>query len=198
MANAHTTKDRLDEAIQKSLVTFFEADLVAAWGSAVEIVAGSPDFDYENRILASGATEARDLSVKPLLVIIPLGGVGRPWAISPQGDEMERSVRLRLNMAAGAHWDILSLKGTVEAVLDGAGDGTGALSVKDPDDQGSELGVVYFDDQIQLSNLFGGPGENALETASLPEGKGQFGTLKHRASLVFGINIRKPRGSAVL
>lgn len=197
MPNLQTVKDRLDEAVAKSIIGFLNTDLVTAWGSAVEIVQGTPDFDYERRPTTTGGHEPRDLNVKPLVVLIPQGGGSGPWAISPAGGEYERSLRFRLNLAAKDHWAIVTLKGTVEAVMDGAASGTGGFTLKHPDTQVA-LGTLYFDDEIRPSNLFAGPGENDFGAAGAPEGKSQFSNLKHRASMLFGVNVRKPRGAAVI
>lgn len=198
MPNSQLTKDRLMEALCGSLVKFFEADLVAAWGGDVEVALGTPEFDYERREKADGSTEARDLSVRPLAVVVPLTDVGGPWGISPRNDEMLRSARFRLNLAAASTFDILALQGTAVAVMDGAASGTGGIPLLSPADWLTVLDTVYFDDQVRLAGLFGGPGENAQESAALPEGHGQFGNLKHRAAIVFGIDTKKPRGSAVV
>lgn len=197
MPNSQTVKDRLDEAVAKSIIDFFNSDLVTAWGGAVEIVEGTPDFDYERRAVQAGGVEPRDLNTRPLVVLIPQGGGSGPWAMSPAGGEYDRSLRFRLNLAAKDHWAILSLKGTVEAVMDGAAGGTGGITLKHPD-TAAALGTIYFDDEIRLSNLFSGPGDSDFGAAQSPEGKSQFSNLKHRASMLFGINVRKPRGTAVI
>ena len=198
MANTQTTKDRLVEAVSKSLVVMLRTDLVAAWGGDVEILIGSPDFDYERRALAAGGTEPRDLRVKPLVVLFPITTQSGPWAMSPRGDEMERRLRYRMNLAASDDFDIEALVGTLDMVLDGARDGTGGLDVVDPDNTSSTLGTVYFDDDLKQSAVLSGPGETDVGTSQLPEGKGQFSNLKHRGALVLGINVRKPRGTAVI
>jgi hypothetical protein len=197
VANSQTQKDRFREALVKSLIDMVRADLSAAWGgSGVEIVEGHPEFDWDRRPTAAGGTEPRDLSSKPLVVLAPIDGSTGPFAISPAGDEVVRSTLMRLDMAAGSHRAIINLSDTMESILDGSENGTGGFLVKDPDTS-SGVCYAYFDDQGRLSTVFSGPGNSADFEGSLPAGKSQFENLKHRASIVVNVEIRKTRGSKV-
>jgi hypothetical protein len=103
---------------------------------------------------------------------------------------------MRLDMAAGSHRAIINLSDTMESILDGSENGTGGFLVKDPD-TASGVCYAYFDDQGRLSTVFSGPGNSADFEGSLPAGKSQFENLKHRASIVVNVEIRKTRGSKV-
>lgn len=198
MPNSQTQKDRLREALVKSLIDMVRTDLTTAWGGDVEVVEGHPEFDWDRRPKADGTTEKRDLEAKPLIVVSFVSGLTGPWAISPRGGEFYRSTTLRIDMAAGSHRSIINLSDTVESILDGSENGIGGFPLKDPDTT-SGLGVTaYFDDQGRISEVFSGPGQTNDFEAQLPEGKAQFENLKHRASIALTVDLAKARGSKVV
>lgn len=206
MANTVTQQDRFAEAALKSMADFLTADLAAAWGGAgVEVVLATPDFDPDFRLKPDATREKRDLSAKPLCALLPRSVGTGPWAISPSGDEVERSMAVRIDLMASDHFKLLNLVSTVESVLDGAKSSTGGFDVKDPDGPDPDAdppddgirGVIYFDD-AQVSAILSGPGDTADEGHAFPSGKAQYENLKHRASILVSFSVAKVRGSKVM